>query len=162
IDVSPCTTTITCLILWMPAGITYVGFGSPPAGPWPRDGELHPSSSPVITTPALARATAVRRTRTICIHACSRPAMTAATQSPGSASQGVRMPAGDGQRMLGRSRYAPAAWRRIAAATHPDGADGGDPARVAAAAAAYTELRTRYGRGEACADLTTGNSREPR
>jgi curved DNA-binding protein CbpA len=51
------------------------------------------------------------------------------------------------------------AWRRIAAATHPDRADGGDPARFAAAAAAYTELRTRYGRGEAYADLTTGNGR---
>ena len=48
-----------------------------------------------------------------------------------------------------------AAWRRIAAATHPDRADGGDPARFASAAAAYTELRTRYGRGEAYADLTT-------
>jgi len=54
-----------------------------------------------------------------------------------------------------------AAWRRIAAATHPDRADGGDPARFAAAAAAYTELRTRYGRGEAYADLTTGNWRRP-
>src|SRR5205807_5432975 len=51
-----------------------------------------------------------------------------------------------------------AAWRRIAAATHPDRADGGDPARFAAAAAAYTELRTRYGRGEAYADLTTRSS----
>jgi hypothetical protein len=51
-----------------------------------------------------------------------------------------------------------AAWRRIAAATHPDRADGGDPARFAAAAAAYTQLRTRYGRGEAYADLTTGTS----
>jgi len=50
-----------------------------------------------------------------------------------------------------------AAWRRIAAATHPDRADGGDPARFAAAAAAYTDLRTRYGRGEAYADLTTAN-----
>ena len=46
-----------------------------------------------------------------------------------------------------------AAWRRIAAVTHPDRADGGDPARFAAAAAAYTALRTRYGRGEALADL---------
>jgi hypothetical protein len=54
-----------------------------------------------------------------------------------------------------------AAWRRIAAATHPDRADGGDPARFAAAAAAYTELRTRYGRGEAYADLTTGNGPVP-
>jgi curved DNA-binding protein CbpA len=47
-----------------------------------------------------------------------------------------------------------AAWRRLAAATHPDRADGGDPARFAAAAAAYTVLRTRSGRGEALADLT--------
>jgi hypothetical protein len=46
-----------------------------------------------------------------------------------------------------------AAWRRIAAATHPDRADGGDPERFAAAAAAYTVLRTRSGRGEALADL---------
>src|SRR5215831_4366092 len=46
-----------------------------------------------------------------------------------------------------------AAWRRIAAASHPDRADGGDPARFAAAAAAYTTLRTRSGRGEALADL---------
>jgi len=47
-----------------------------------------------------------------------------------------------------------AAWRRLAAATHPDRADGGDPDRFAAAAAAYTMLRTRSGRGEALADLT--------
>jgi curved DNA-binding protein CbpA len=46
-----------------------------------------------------------------------------------------------------------AAWRRVAAATHPDRADGGDPQRFAAAAAAYTVLRTRFGRGEALADL---------
>ena len=46
-----------------------------------------------------------------------------------------------------------AAWRRVAAATHPDRADGGDPAAFAAAAAAYTELRTPSGRGEALADL---------
>ena len=46
-----------------------------------------------------------------------------------------------------------AAWRRMAAATHPDRADGGDPARFAAAAAAYTTLRTRFGRSEALADL---------
>jgi hypothetical protein len=44
------------------------------------------------------------------------------------------------------------AWRRIAAAAHPDRADGGDPARFAAAAAAYTELRTAFGRDEALAD----------
>jgi curved DNA-binding protein CbpA len=46
-----------------------------------------------------------------------------------------------------------AAWRRLAAATHPDRADGGDPARFAVAAAAYTVLRTRSGRGEALGDL---------
>jgi curved DNA-binding protein CbpA len=45
-----------------------------------------------------------------------------------------------------------AAWRRIAAATHPDRADGGDPAAFAAAAASYAILRTRSGRGEAVAD----------
>jgi len=52
-----------------------------------------------------------------------------------------------------------AAWRRIAAATHPDRADGGDPARFAAAAAAYTALRTRSGRGEALADLAAPRPR---
>jgi len=45
------------------------------------------------------------------------------------------------------------AWRRIAAATHPDRADGGDPVTYAEAAAAYTALRTATGRGEALADL---------
>src|SRR3984885_16145114 len=47
------------------------------------------------------------------------------------------------------------AWRRIATATHPDRADGGDPGRFAVAAAAYTVLRTRSGRGEALADLAS-------
>jgi hypothetical protein len=46
------------------------------------------------------------------------------------------------------------AWRRIAAATHPDREDGGDPAAFAAAAAAYTLLRTPAGRDEALADLS--------
>jgi curved DNA-binding protein CbpA len=46
-----------------------------------------------------------------------------------------------------------AAWRRTASATHPDREDGGDPQRFADAAAAYTALRTRFGRGEALADL---------
>jgi hypothetical protein len=46
-----------------------------------------------------------------------------------------------------------AAWRRLASATHPDREDGGDPRRFAQAAAAYTELRTRSGRGEALAGL---------
>ena len=45
------------------------------------------------------------------------------------------------------------AWRRIAAAVHPDRTDGGDPARFSAAAAAYTTLRTLDGRREAFADL---------
>jgi hypothetical protein len=49
-----------------------------------------------------------------------------------------------------------AAWRRIAAATHPDREDGGDPARFGAAAAAYVMLRTEFGRGEALADLGLG------
>jgi curved DNA-binding protein CbpA len=54
-----------------------------------------------------------------------------------------------------------AAWRRIAAATHPDRADGGDPDRFAQAAAAYTELRTRFGRGEALADAHARGLRRP-
>ena len=55
-----------------------------------------------------------------------------------------------------------AAWRRIAEATHPDRADGGDPVRFAAAAAAYSQLRTGFGRGEAHADLTAGPRRRAR
>jgi hypothetical protein len=50
------------------------------------------------------------------------------------------------------------AWRRVAAATHPDRADGGDPAAFAAAAAAYTVLRTAAGRGEALADLRSASA----
>lgn len=46
-----------------------------------------------------------------------------------------------------------AAWRAIAAATHPDRADGGDPDAYAAASLAYAALRTRWGRTEAYADL---------
>jgi hypothetical protein len=46
-----------------------------------------------------------------------------------------------------------AAWRRIAAATHPDRDDGGSPERYAEAASAYATLRTSFGRGEALADL---------
>jgi hypothetical protein len=45
------------------------------------------------------------------------------------------------------------AWRRAASDTHPDREDGGDPEQFAAAASAYTALRTRFGRGEALADL---------
>ena len=44
------------------------------------------------------------------------------------------------------------AWRRVAAATHPDRADGGDPAAFAAAAAAYTALRTAAARREVVSD----------
>lgn len=56
------------------------------------------------------------------------------------------------------------AWRRIAAATHPDLETGGDPARYGAAAAAYDTLRTPFGRGEALADLglaDPGQARRP-
>src|SRR5215470_4805589 len=54
------------------------------------------------------------------------------------------------------------AWRRVAAATHPDRADGGDPAAFAAAAAAYTLLRTPAGRAEALAEKTElGGGRVP-
>ncbi len=54
------------------------------------------------------------------------------------------------------------AWRRIAAATHPDRADGGDPGRFALAAGAYTLLRTRSGRGEALADRASASPRAGR
>jgi hypothetical protein len=46
-----------------------------------------------------------------------------------------------------------AAWRQVATATHPDRPDGGDPARYAAASAAYATLRTPWGRSETYADL---------
>jgi hypothetical protein len=46
-----------------------------------------------------------------------------------------------------------AAFVRIAAATHPDRTDGGDPARYAASSDAYAQLKTGFGRGEATADL---------
>ena len=45
------------------------------------------------------------------------------------------------------------AWRRVATATHPDRPGGGDIARYTAASAAYTALRTAWGRGEVRADL---------
>jgi curved DNA-binding protein CbpA len=58
-----------------------------------------------------------------------------------------------------------AAWRRIAAATHPDRDDGGAPDTFGAAAAAYDALRTSFGRGEALADLglygNAGQARQP-
>ena len=46
-----------------------------------------------------------------------------------------------------------AAWRAIAAATHPDRADGGDLARYTQACAAFAELRTGWSRSEAWADV---------
>jgi hypothetical protein len=46
-----------------------------------------------------------------------------------------------------------AAWRAIAAATHPDRPDGGDLARYTQASAAFAELRTPWSRSEAYADL---------
>jgi hypothetical protein len=56
-----------------------------------------------------------------------------------------------------------AAWRAIAADTHPDRADGGDLARYTAASAAYAELRTPWSRSEAYADLVqqAGHDAEP-
>jgi hypothetical protein len=55
-----------------------------------------------------------------------------------------------------------AAWRAIATATHPDREDGGDPARYAAASAAYAVLRTAWGRSEAYADLAAAVPARPR
>jgi len=46
-----------------------------------------------------------------------------------------------------------AAWRQTAARTHPDRDDGGNPAAYTAAATAYAQLRTPWGRSEALADL---------
>jgi curved DNA-binding protein CbpA len=54
-----------------------------------------------------------------------------------------------------------AAWKRIAAATHPDRDDGGDPAWFGAAAAAYDTLRTSFGRGETLADLRLAGTAAP-
>ncbi len=53
------------------------------------------------------------------------------------------------------------AWRAIAAQTHPDRDDGGNPAAYAAAAAAYSQLRTGWGRSEAFADLTASTPYVP-
>jgi curved DNA-binding protein CbpA len=55
-----------------------------------------------------------------------------------------------------------AAWRRIAAATHPDREDGGDPRRYAVAADAYMRLRTTWDRGEVFADLAGQRDRRRR
>ncbi len=45
------------------------------------------------------------------------------------------------------------AWKNIPAATHPDRADGGNITAYTAAASAYAQLRTPWGRSEAYADL---------
>jgi curved DNA-binding protein CbpA len=55
-----------------------------------------------------------------------------------------------------------AAWRAIAAATHPDRADGGDLARYTAATAAFAKLRTPWARSEAYADLRVPGATPPR
>jgi hypothetical protein len=55
-----------------------------------------------------------------------------------------------------------AAWRSIATSTHPDRPDGGDPARYAAASAAYAALRTPWARSEAYADLASHAPPAPR
>jgi hypothetical protein len=47
-----------------------------------------------------------------------------------------------------------AAWRAIAAATHPDRPGDGNAERYAAASAAYAALRTPWARSEAYADLS--------
>src|SRR5260370_7899063 len=46
-----------------------------------------------------------------------------------------------------------AAWRRVAAATHPDPPDGGEPEAFAAAASGYAALRTLAGPRETLANL---------
>jgi len=53
------------------------------------------------------------------------------------------------------------AWRAVAAATHPDRDDGGNPAAYTAASAAYAQLRTPWGRSEALADLTAAQDIPP-
>ena len=75
----------------------------------------------------------------------------------------LRGPATDPFEVLGLDAAAPltdddvrAEWRRIAMASHPDRADGGDPKHFALAAAAYTELRTNDGRREARAARPAG------
>jgi hypothetical protein len=54
-----------------------------------------------------------------------------------------------------------AAWRAVAAGTHPDRSDGGNPAAYTAAQAAYAQLRTPWGRSEALADLPEPPSMPP-
>jgi hypothetical protein len=53
------------------------------------------------------------------------------------------------------------AWKDIAARTHPDRPGGGDVAAYTAAATAYDQLRTGWGRSEAYADLAAGQPYVP-
>lgn len=53
------------------------------------------------------------------------------------------------------------AWRAIATATGPDRPGGGDPARYAAATAAYASLRTAQGRSQAYAGLAANRGAAP-
>jgi hypothetical protein len=54
-----------------------------------------------------------------------------------------------------------AAWRDIAARTHPDRPGGGDITAYTAAATAYAQLRTGWGRSEAYADLVVTGPHVP-
>jgi hypothetical protein len=54
------------------------------------------------------------------------------------------------------------AWQAIAIATDPDRPDGGNPARYAAATAAYASLRIAQGRSQAYAELAAKRGAEPR
>jgi curved DNA-binding protein CbpA len=54
-----------------------------------------------------------------------------------------------------------AAWRALAGRTHPDRDDGGNPAAYTAAATAYAQLRTPWGRSEALADLAAADYPPP-
>jgi hypothetical protein len=53
------------------------------------------------------------------------------------------------------------AWRAIATQTHPNRPDGGNITRYTAAASAYAQLRTAWGRSEAYADLTAAQAHVP-
>jgi hypothetical protein len=53
------------------------------------------------------------------------------------------------------------AWKDIAARTHPDRPDGGDITAYTAAATAYAQFRTSWGRSEAYADLVVTEPHVP-
>ncbi len=153
-------------------GVTYVqgqaaggpAGGAVGAGCHPRAAGRRPRGRAAAVTRSPVRASAAARALP------RRPAR--ASRCGGAARRGLR---DEAIPVIGRRRRAPAAdpfgvlglkpspdladsdvraaWRRAAGATHPDREDGGDPERFAAAAAAYTALRTRSGRREALADL---------